>query len=315
MSVLALDLGGTRVKAGIVENGRVLAEEVLDVEGDASLRGLLPRIKPLHDSLAATAGLAAAAEAMICALPCIVSPDSRGVSRTFGKYDDSVAMDLNAWSVAALGMPTVLENDARAAAIGEWRHGAGKGCENLVMVTLGTGIGTAVIEAGKALRGAHGVAGNLGAHSILHVGGRTCVCGMRGCLEAHVATWALPGLAEESPLFVESSLSSASPIDYRAVFEHAGHGDMLAVQLRDNAIEHWSVLLINLIHQYDPECIVLGGGIMAGKENILPPLRAKLQEALAPLHRNTRVLATELGDRAALIGCEEVWQSAIPGRG
>jgi glucokinase len=175
------------------------------------------------------------------------------------------------------------------------------------MITLGTGIGTAVICEGRPLFGTHGVAGNLCGHNTMHVGGRKCICGLRGCAEAHVATWALPGIARESDLFPDSRLSSADVIDYRTVFALAAESDALSMKLRDGAIEYWTTLVMNMIYQFDPQCVVIGGGIMAGKDVILPAIQSKLAERIPGLHRDTEVRTAELGDVAALAGGWQIW--------
>ena len=307
MGVLAVDFGGTRIKAGIVEEGEILVSRLLDTPQGVSLEDQLPKLKDHFLSMIVESNCKM--ESMVWALPCIVSADQQGVTRTFGKYDDSATYPLVQWARDEFQLPMLLENDARAAAVGEWGYGAGQGVNNMVMVTLGTGIGTAAIVDGRVLRGAHGVAGNLGGHSVVNVNGRSCECGLTGCLEAHVATWALPSIAAESPLFSNSSLSQAPIIDYLAVFQHAKAGDCLAAELRDRALHYWMVMLVNLHHQYDPERIVLGGGIMAGEDDILPPLKAALAETLDPLHRSVQLRSAALADSAALVGCEQIWRT------
>lgn len=310
MSIFAVDFGGTRIKAGIVQNGEVLVHDAIAHPPGAALAESMPYVKALCDALLEASGGCAQPAAMVCALPCIVAPDRSRVTRTFGKYDDAPDFDLNAWAVAQMGIPCLLENDARAAALGEWKSGAGQGVENLAMITLGTGIGTAVISEGRPLFGAHGVAGNLCGHNTMHVGGRQCICGLRGCVEAHAASWALPEIAREAELFSASALSRAEVIDYRAVFQLAAGSDPLAMQLRDDAIKYWTALVMNLIYQYDPECVVLGGGIMAAKDVILPAIEMRLGETMPALHKHTVICAAALGDAAALAGGWHVWRDS-----
>ena len=149
MSIFAVDFGGTRIKAGLVHEGEVLVQDAIAHQAGASLEESMPRVRELCESMQAAVPASPVPEAMVCALPCIVAPDRSRVTRTFGKYDDAPRLDLNAWTENAMGIPCVLENDARAAAIGEWKAGAGMGVDNLAMITLGTGIGTAVICEGR----------------------------------------------------------------------------------------------------------------------------------------------------------------------
>lgn len=297
MSTIGVDFGGTRIKAGVVENGRVTELRVVPTPADLRLGGALDSLETMFRGLAA--GAETSVDALVWALPTVVAGDGRTISKVFGKFDDCVDLPLADWARQRLGLPLILDNDARAAAIGEWRHGAGRGTENVVMITLGTGIGTAVIADGRPLYGAGGYAGNLGGHLHVPASERPCVCGGRGCIEAEVATWALPGIATKSPLFSASALAHADKIDYLAVFTLAESGDPLAVELRDRAISCWALMIQEMAMLYDPEVTVIGGGIMAGADSILPRLEATLGGRL-------RVAPAELGDAAALAGCGEI---------
>jgi glucokinase len=157
---------------------------------------------------------------------------------------------------------------------------------------------------GVPLRGLHGQAGCLGGHVTVNVEGRRCVCGNIGCAEDEASTWALPDRAKADPLFASSELSRRPVIDYRAVFEAADAGDELAVKLRDRTIRVWSAAAVTLVHAYDPEIIVLGGGIMKTPE----PTRGGI-EAYVNRHAwlgwgKIKVAVGELGDAAALHGLE-----------
>lgn len=303
MSVLVADFGGTRIKMGLIEDGRLQAVRIRETSAKGTLEQQLPDVRQVLEELAALAE--SSPEAMSWALPCLVAPDNETVTRTFGKFDDAGTLDLGGWTERYFGIPLVLDNDARAAAIGEWRYGAGRACDHMVMVTLGTGIGTAVISEGRPMYGRTGLAGNLGGHNIIRAEGAPCVCGLRGCAEAHVGSWAMREFARKSPLFAESALSNVETIDYRVVFELARAGDPLARELSESAIHDWTIVLVNLIHQFDPERIVIGGGIMAGKDEILPSLESSLRRML-PLSSDVTLHAAALGDSAALLGCEAI---------
>jgi len=308
MSTLAIDFGGTRIKAGVVSCGEMKDSFILDTPKNSKLAQLLPLIKEAF--LARPKNVIQDVKALVCALPALVDSPRCKVTRVFGKYDDSLDFPLELWAKEELDLPVLIENDARAAAIGEWQHGAGKGYDHLVTVTLGTGIGTAVISDGAPFRGSLGVAGNLGGHTIIKPNGRPCVCGMNGCIEAYVSTWALRDLAIESDLFSKSSLSTCSKMDYLNVFQHAAAGDKLAIELQQNALQYWSLLITNLTHLYDPQAIIIGGGIMAGKDEILPALSQMFHNQLNPMHQHVELLSASLGDDAALVGLDYLWRSA-----
>lgn len=305
MSVLAADFGGTRIKIGLIEGGRPDCMRIHDTPGGRTLESQLPELRRVLEEVAS--GADSSPEAMIWALPCIVAPDHRTVTRSFGKFADTPYLDLAGWAYRHFGLPLWLDNDARAAAVGEWRYGAGVGCSDMVMVTLGTGIGTAVISEGRPLYGKSGSAGNLGGHNIIHAGGRECLCGQTGCAEAHVGTWALAAIARESARFPESALAGSARIDYRTVFELARRGDALAATLKADALRDWTVVLTNLIHQFDPQRIVIGGGVMAGEDEILPLLQTSVRRTAAA-SRGVELHAAALGDSAALLGGAALWK-------
>lgn len=302
MSVIGVDFGGTRIKAGVVTDGRVSDLRVFPSPADRSLGGILNGLETYFREMAV--GAETAVNAMVWALPCVVAPGGKTISKTFGKYDDSADLPLVAWARERLGLPLILENDARAAAIGEWHHGAGRQMENLVAITLGTGIGSAVIADGRPLIGAGGFAGILGGFMRIPGGCRPSPFALPGCLEAEVATWALPEIAAESALYPTSGFSKLDRIDYLAVFSLAESGDPLAVILRDRAIECWAWLIGEMARLYDPEAIVIGGGIMAGADAILPRLRAATGDRLW-------LIPAELGDAAALAGCGEIARNQL----
>jgi glucokinase len=203
-----------------------------------------------------------------------------------------------------LGLPLAIENDARMALIGEWRAGAGRGVDNLAMITLGTGLGTSAVIEGRVLRGKHGQAGVLCGHFTVRYGGRGCTCGNLGCAEAEASTGVLCDMVAGSREFDNSSLRHAATLNYGLIFKHAAAGDPCALALRDHSLEVWSALAVNLIHAYDPEVLILGGGIMGSAEVILPAV-----SNYVGLHAHTpwgkvRVVASELGDQAALVAAE-----------
>lgn len=300
---LVADFGGTRVKYGLVRDGAVVDQDNFEVIERLSFAaqceplraGFLKLLEKNGLSLGDCSGLG-------IGLPTLISADCKSVTRTFQKFDDLVGFDVQAWSLGAFGLACDLENDARAALIGEWQHGAGRGLDNIFMLTLGTGCGTAVILEGKPIRGFSGMAGNMGGHSITHRDGEECWCGNRGCLEAQVASWALDSHARRHDEFSTSKLAELAAVDYRAVFELAQEGDSLAVKLRDKAIDTWAAVILNGISFFDPERVIVGGGIMASADIILPALQKTVDAHAIQVAGPVQIVAAELGDGAALVG-------------
>jgi glucokinase len=213
-------------------------------------------------------------------------------------------INLRTWARERLGLFAAIENDARMACIGEWRQGAGRGCDNLVMITLGTGLGTSAVIEGQVLRGKHGQAGCLCGHLTVQHGGRRCGCGNAGCAEAEASTAFLPRLAAETPGWEESALKAVPQLDYAAVLHWAAKGDMFAQKIMDHTLSVWGSLAVNLVHAYDPELVILGGGIMAAADVLLPAIRKHVETYAHTPWGKVRVVASELGDDAGMVAAE-----------
>jgi glucokinase len=285
MAVLAVDAGGTRIKLALVQDGAVLHRTTLDARSGEGLAPALPRIASAFCAF----NYGGEMEGVAFAFPSLIDGDR--VIGDVGKYRDAEGLDLWAWARNEFGLPFAIENDARMAAIGEWRHGAAKGASDAVMVTLGTGIGTGVISGGEVLRGRHGAAGILGGHMTAQIGGRPCPCGNVGCWETLASTAALPAMGGEFE-------------DYEAVFRAAEAGDPCAVRVRDRSLEVWGALAVSLVHAYDPGILVIGGGVARAGEAVLRPIREALGERAWTPWGEVKVQAAALGDDAALVGCE-----------
>lgn len=305
MTVLACDVGGTRIKLGIVRDGAVLANDVIPAHSDRGLAERLPALSEALRKLCARQGIAPGdCGGVALGIPSLVDVRTGRILAEYGKYRDGPTVDLRAWGAEALGLPVAIENDTRMAMIGEWRHGAGLGCGNLVMITLGTGLGTSAVVEGQVVRGKHGQAGCLGGHLTVRYGGRRCSCGNVGCAEAEASTAFLGQIAAERPDFAASTLQCEPRLDYRAIIEHSAAGDACAQALLQHSIQVWGALAVNLIHAYDPELVIFGGGIMASAAILLPRLEHYiLRHAHTPWGK-VKVVASHLGDEAALMAAE-----------
>jgi len=305
MTVLACDWGGRRIKLGLVRQGQVLAGATLPAQADQSLATRLEAVADVFRRLCAQQGLAwQDCRGIGFAYPSIVDTVQARILDHFGKFSDAASFDLRGWACRVFGLPLAIDNDARMALIGEWRHGAGRGCDDLAVVTLGTGLGVSAVIEGRVLRGGHGQAGILGGHLTVRHGGRRCACGNIGCAEAEASTSVLASLAEAHPAFATSPLAREPVLDYAAVFRLAEQGDPCARALRDHSLKVWSALAVNVIHAYDPARLILGGGVMGSAEVILPAVREYVARHAHTPWGQVEVLASELGDRAALIACE-----------
>lgn len=313
MTLLCCDLGGTRMKIGVVRAGQVLAQVVEPAHSKEGLAPQLPVLKAawlrLLDDLQLTVRDCAA---ISISFPSLVDTASGRILTAHGKFLDGPQLDLRAWAQAELGLPLAIENDARMAMIGEWQWGAGRGCDNLAMMTLGTGLGVCALIEGRVLRGTHGQAGVMGGHLTVRYGGRLCNCGNLGCAEAEASTAFLAELAQSRPDFTSSALAREPLLDFAAVFRLAAAGDPCAVAVRDHSVLVWSALAVNLVHAFDPELILLGGGIMGSADVILPAVRDYVHRHAHTPWGKVRVAASELGDQAALVAGEWLVKEQYP---
>jgi glucokinase len=308
--ILAVDVGGTFIKIGLVDDGQVLVRTSIPAYSDRGLSQALPRIKAAGlDLLSQLGALTDQCAAISISFPSIIDVKTGKVLFGYGKFMDAMELDLLDWALKELNLPLVIDNDARVALMGEWFHGAGKGLNNLVMVTLGTGLGVAALIEGQLLRGVHGQAAILGGHLSIDPNGHVCHCGGRGCPEAEASTSVIHIRAQEHPKYRESELSKLDSIDYTHVFRLAKSQDPVAKALKDRAIESWATMMINLIHAYDPDRLIVGGGIAAGWDEFMPQVIERIYQWNHTPWGRVQVVPAQKENDAALLGCEVLWNT------
>lgn len=303
MYCIAIDLGGTIIKIGLIRNDEILefscfpakvgglAKNLLCMESTINL--LLDKWNVSNEELGGI-GLA---------FPGMVNPEEKRVTSTNEKYDDACEIDLTEWAYTHWEALFVIGNDARLAAVGEWRFGSGKGLCNMVMMTLGTGIGTGVILDGKLIKGSHFQAGSLGGHMIVDYQGRRCTCGNIGCVEAMASSFFLPEIIRSHPSISDKYKMKVASYDFKALFGLMRQGDAEATLLCTECMDVWAAAIVNYIHAYDPEVIVIGGGIMKSGDIIVPYIRNRIDHLVwCPQSRKVEIKQSELGDNAALLG-------------
>jgi glucokinase len=305
MTAIAVDVGGTKIKIGILSNGKFLATAKLEALPSETIEVNLKIINNEVKALLEKHAIPVQELTGIgLSFPGIVDSQQKKVLSKFVKYRNASAFDFKEWARQEWNLPVALENDARAALLGEWVNGAGKGYENIVLLTLGTGVGSAVLLDGKLLKGSHFLAGNLGGHMSVKVDGVPCTCGYFGCLETEASTWILPEKASKHPLFTESTLFKKRNIDFENLFQEAENGDKMARELVEDCLRSWGVGVVNMVHAYDPELIIIGGGIMKQKAVILPYLQNMVdQYAWAPAG-SIKVVSAKQVEHAGLLGME-----------
>jgi len=293
-------MGGTRIKIGLVHKGELIADASIAASAHISLAERLVEIGDQVDRLLTQTG--STPTGIGIAFPGIVDSVHHKILSRYVKYPDAQEVDLPDWAMRRWHIPLALENDARAALVGEWQYGSGRGVQDLVLITLGTGVGSAVMMEGRMLKGRHFLAGNLGGHMTINLHGGICNCGNIGCLETEGSTWALEDIVRRSPGYEASALSHESEIGFYTVFKLADQGDVLSEGVSQQILKAWSLGIINLIHAYDPERVVIGGGVMRSKDRIIPVIREMIQKHSWLKENEPHIVAAEQPDFAGILG-------------
>ncbi|MDE3199560.1 MAG: ROK family protein [Acidobacteriota bacterium] len=300
--VLTIDFGGTHINCGLAHGEQLVDNIALECPSTTLLQPLLPAITAnLHILLErhrVPAGELAGIALGFCG---IVDSRANRIASTNGKYEDAPGIDLIGWALAEFGVPLQMENDARLALLGETFVGAARNEKDVVLFTLGTGIGGVAMIDGKPLSGRHGQAGLLGGHFPVRIHGRPCTCGGRGCAESEAGGWALPGVCRDWPGFAQSTLAVAD-LNFKNIFEHAAAGDSVAIQVRDHCLRVWALAAVAAVHAFDPTLILYGGGVMRSAEIILPYIQQVVANETWTPWGTVKVRAAALGENAALLG-------------
>ena len=282
-----LDLGGTKCLGVAWREGEVVAQHRAETEtagpGDV--------VELLVDVATEFAKEAGEATAVGVGAPGLVTREGALVRAP--NLPGFTEVDLRSGLSAALGVPVVVENDAAAAALGEFVAGAARDASSMLAVTLGTGVGGGIVLDGRLVRGANGFAGEIG-HMTVREGGRKCVCGKRGCWEAYASGSALGRLAQER-LGAESG---------EQVTAAAAAGDRAALDVLEEYAREVAMGLGSLIEVLDPEVVVIGGGLVEAGDLLFDPVRAAVPDHVYSWsHRPpTPILPAELGERSGAIG-------------
>lgn len=279
-AIVAIDLGGTSIKLGLFDGPRMLATAELPVTGtDADLRA----VRDGADRLRADAQLTGAFRGVGIAVPGIVDRAAGTLVGAHDKHPWALGLDLVSWAEDAFGAPAIVENDARAALAGERRYGAAAAHPDAVLLTLGTGIGTAATMGGEPVRGPSDHAGVLGGHLTVQLDGPPCNCGNVGCAEALASTWALPRVVAGHPDLAAHlewrARLDGGPLGIRDIMT-APASDRFAADIAERFIRVWGTVAVGLCHAYDPTIVIVTGGVMRSAARILPGIRAHVDTHL-----------------------------------
>ena len=311
--IACCDLGGTKMLAGLVSpEGKLLTSEqyllgsrnqpheiIHDL--DQTLTRLLDNIGGRREDIVAFG----------CSSPGVVNSETgTAMTHNVGWVD----VPFHELLSQHFGLPVTLEMDANAAAVGEYWQGAAQGLHSFAFVIVGTGIGAGIMLNDQIVRGAHGTAGEIG-HTVLVPNGPLCGCGKHGCLEALASGLAIARKGQAAlTLGRDTALRQVSePVSAKHVVEAARAGDAVAREIIDEAGYYIGIGLANLITLFDPEAIILGGGVGWGaRDLLLPALGRSLQQHLNYwAARETPIKPTTLGDYAGLLGAAHAALSSL----
>ena len=311
---IGIDLGGTTMTAGLVN-------EKFEVVGKVTWATRLPRpAQDLEKALAELCRTVARENKVDFAdirYVGIGTPGSVnfttgfvGFNTNFGYYDWNLGPDME----KLLGCKVYVENDANAAAFGEYIAGGAKGYRDAVIITLGTGIGSGIILNGKILRGFNFAAGEMG-HNVIVKDGIQCTCGRKGCWERYASASALTretkkAMQENKNTIMWQMTQDIDHVNAKLAFDAAAKGDETAQKVVDSWIEYVGVGIANVINTFEPEIICIGGGICNEGDTLMEPLRRYVQAERYSIHSKiqTQIVKAQLGNNAGIIGAALLYQ-------
>ena len=317
LPVLSVDLGGTKILAALVESDEVSfkdntptgASEGPEVVIDRLCAAISRVLEKSGRDQAGVSGISVAAAGGIDVANGIVtlSPSLPGWHNI-----PLVAEIRKRFSQT----PVYIIHDANASALGELTYGAGRGTKNMIFLTVSTGIGGGIIIDGKEYHGADGAAGEIG-HMTIDVSGPKCTCGNTGCLEVlasgtAMARYAIEKLREgKTSQLTSLAKGKFEDITAREIEQAARNGDELANQVIERAAKYLGIGLANVVNIFNPEAVVIGGGISNLGELILAPARRVVKERAFPISAQTaRIVRAELGEESGIIGAA-VYASSV----
>jgi len=311
VNAIGVDVGGTKIAAGIVTPEGEILDEVrypTPHSPEKLVEAIAGAVSEVGDG-SEFGGVCLAVPGLILAQEnkVVFSPNLRAVE----------GIPLKDELEPRIGLPLTIENDGNAAAWGEFRFGVGSEADHLVFVTLGTGIGGGVITHGVLMRGAQGSGGELG-HVTVQATGPRCACGNRGCLEALASGTAIGRRAREVAIQYPDSalgrLAARRQVLGEDVTEFAREGDKVALSVLEEAGTWLGVGLAGFVNVFNPEVVAVGGGVMAAGELILEAARREVHLRARPPSRDlAEVKVATLGPKSGVLGAAALARDASSG--
>lgn len=309
MHCIGIDLGGTTIKFGLFNlEGHLIdkwqTQTDTSEKGKYILRDIATSMKEKLDKLQINISIL---KGIGMGVPGLVTSDGVVTAAVnLGWTNVSVAQEL----AELMGIPVKVGNDANAAALGEMWQGSGRGHKNLVMITLGTGIGGGVIVEGKIVSGMCGAAGEFGHIPIVHDETEICRCGRKGCLEQAASA---KGIVKEAKRLLEEStvtslLRGMENISSHSIFEAAKAGDKIAVQAVERAGKFLGIAMATITGVLDPEIYIIGGGVSNAGQYLIDIIEKYYRKNVLYASKDTKITLAELGNDAGIYGAARmIW--------
>ncbi len=316
-AIVSVDLGGTKIAAALVRTtGEILSQKSTPTLAEEGVAPVIGRLLAAVDSIIGNADLSHLSISGIAVAAAGVIDTENGTVTHSPNLPGWCEVPLKKSIEEALGLPTFLINDASAAALGEHRFGAGKGVSHLVYVTVSTGIGGGLILGGRLYTGASGSAGEVG-HMVIDANGPRCSCGNVGCLEVLASGTALAREAQKliqqgaSTKIAELANGEPSNVTAKLVADAARQGDALAREIISQAATYLGMGLANLVNIFNPEMIVVGGGVAKIGDMLLDTARrVAIERAFRLPAQRVQIVPSRLSDNAAILGAVAFAQAA-----
>ena len=305
---IGVDIGGTNIKIALVDfDGKIAYSNTVPTRAEMGYEAGVNNIKQaIKDLMQETNQDSKTIEAIGFGLPGQIDYKS-GIVKNLPNIPGWVNIPLAKMIEDEFSIPTKLDNDVRCAALGELNFGAGKGCENLICITVGTGIGSGIVLNGKLVRGAANAAGEIGHIKMSINDGPLCGCGDYGCLEAYASGPAIVSMAREYISGGKSAkykeMAPDGVITPYIVAQSALQGDAVSIQIFKQIGKIIGVGLSSVINLLNPEKIIIGGGVADAGEILLEPIRQTILDRAMPIQaQSVEVVNAQLANTAGVIG-------------
>ena len=308
---IGIDLGGTFIKGGIVDDtGRILVKDKVPTESEKGAGRVALNIASLCEKLLESVNMTKNDIVGIgMGVPGMIDSEKGEVV-----YSNNLNWEhflIGEETEKLTGLPVKIANDANVAALGETKFGVGKAYQNTVMLTLGTGVGGGIVIDGKLFEGNRSAGAELG-HAVIVAGGEQCTCGRKGCLEAYASATALIRDTKRAMQSDKNSkmweIGSLDNVTGKTAFDYKD-SDNSAKAVVENYIEKLGVGITNLVNEFRPEAVILGGGVCAQGDNLIKPLEEYVKKEIFAGDKGPKVqiLVATLGNDAGLLGAAALW--------